>query len=137
MDMYFKNSSEQLKIESLHLIGSTCMMIATKCEEVFPISLDVFVKQICHNKFTAQQLLDKEIEILDVLQFKTNAPNCYDLLACSLCLLNIQESKIKNYLREMCLKMINVCLLSCDLLSNMNYNQLVSSVLVIGLKAIE
>lgn len=52
MDLYFQHANRQLKLDELHIIGATCMFIASKLEEVVPISLGVVLEQVCHGKFT-------------------------------------------------------------------------------------
>jgi hypothetical protein len=39
MDRYFMKIPKPLKTDELHLIGLTCMLIATKVEEIYPFSM--------------------------------------------------------------------------------------------------
>jgi hypothetical protein len=74
MDRFFKNTSSELKAADLHLIGVATMFIASKYEDVVPILMRTVINKIGHNKFTQQQIQEKEIEILKALSFKVGAP---------------------------------------------------------------
>lgn len=51
MDLYI-HKAQNLKSSNIHLIGMTSMFIASKYEDVYPISLNIFVKKIGHNQFS-------------------------------------------------------------------------------------
>lgn len=51
MDLYI-HKAQNLKSSNIHLIGVTSMFIASKYEDVYPISLNIFVKKIGHNQFS-------------------------------------------------------------------------------------
>lgn len=52
------------KMEDLHLIGVTCMFIACKFEETYPISLSIIQERIAHNKISESEIKLMEAEIL-------------------------------------------------------------------------
>lgn len=63
----------------MHLIGVTTLWIAAKYEEIYPPDLHEFL-QVSENKFTRQQVLDMEKEILHKLNFMITVPSAYRFL---------------------------------------------------------
>jgi hypothetical protein len=51
MDSFIDNCNHILKSEDIHLIGVTCMFIATKFEDIIPIRISCFEKKISHGIF--------------------------------------------------------------------------------------
>lgn len=54
LDLYFQKTTEPLENKDVHLLGVTVMFIASKYEEVQPISIKTFQKKIAHERFSAQ-----------------------------------------------------------------------------------
>lgn len=48
----------------LYLLGIVCILLATKHEEVCPISVKLAYKDLGHCKFSEQMILDMELEVL-------------------------------------------------------------------------
>uniref|UniRef100_A0A671KEA1 G2/mitotic-specific cyclin-B3-like n=1 Tax=Sinocyclocheilus anshuiensis TaxID=1608454 RepID=A0A671KEA1_9TELE len=69
----------QAKRESLQLIGSTTMLIASKFEERAPPCVDDFL-YICDDAYKRSQLIAMEISILQALNFDINIPVPYRFL---------------------------------------------------------
>uniref|UniRef100_A0A672S1W9 G2/mitotic-specific cyclin-B3-like n=1 Tax=Sinocyclocheilus grahami TaxID=75366 RepID=A0A672S1W9_SINGR len=69
----------QAKRESLQLIGSTAMLIASKFEERAPPCVDDFL-YICDDAYKRSQLITMEISILQALNFDINIPVPYRFL---------------------------------------------------------
>ena len=53
------------------------MFIASKYEEMYPIKLEVFCEKAAYGKFTKEQIKDKEMEILESLDFDVMGPNVF------------------------------------------------------------
>ena len=70
MDLFLKQTKKKLVDSDLHLIGTTCMLIATKVEDVYHIPLSDFVSRVTHNKFKATQFKEKEKEILETINYQ-------------------------------------------------------------------
>ncbi|KAG1936263.1 G2/mitotic-specific cyclin-B3, partial [Pimephales promelas] len=68
-----------VKRESLQLIGSTAMLIASKFEERAPPCVDDFL-YICDDAYKRSQLIAMEISILQALNFDINIPVPYRFL---------------------------------------------------------
>jgi cyclin B len=63
----------------LHLLGVSVLLISTKYEEIYPPELRDLLA-VSENKFTRDQVLTKEKEILNKLEFKITAPSAYRFL---------------------------------------------------------
>jgi hypothetical protein len=74
MDQYFKRTKTTLYVEDLYLTGITCMLIASKFEEIRPIAMRELIEDVSHFNFTKIEIHQKEIEILVSLQFNVNIP---------------------------------------------------------------
>ena len=44
------------EVQDLHLTGVTCMFLATKYEEIYPLKLSVIHEKIAHKKLSAEQI---------------------------------------------------------------------------------
>lgn len=51
------------------MIGVTCMLIASKMEEVLPFKISTVVEKMTHNKIRQEQIQAMEFEILSNLGF--------------------------------------------------------------------
>ena len=69
MDRYFKASPRALPLNELHLTGLVSMFLASKYEDIMPFSLRTVYEKIGHKKFTEDEIMRKEIEILQALDF--------------------------------------------------------------------
>uniref|UniRef100_A0A8C4SCA5 Cyclin B3 n=1 Tax=Erpetoichthys calabaricus TaxID=27687 RepID=A0A8C4SCA5_ERPCA len=65
--------------ESLQLIGSTSMLLASKFEERCPPCVDDFL-YICDDAYKREELINMEMNILRVLKFDINIPIAYRFL---------------------------------------------------------
>ena len=52
MDTFFKNTKLVLDDNDVHVIGTTCLHIATKYEDIYHIPLKKLLSSACYNKFT-------------------------------------------------------------------------------------
>jgi len=56
--------------ENLHVYAVCCLILASKYEEEKFIDLDYAVENICHSKFTKEEIKNAELFILKTLKFK-------------------------------------------------------------------
>ncbi len=63
-----------MKQSDLHLTGMVSMFVASKYEDVFPLTMKKLVTKIGHNKFTMKQIVEKELEILQAVSFDVGFP---------------------------------------------------------------
>ena len=72
-------SRKKIAKSELHLLGVAGLLISTKYEEIYPPELRDLLA-VSENKFTRDQVLKKEKEILMTLEFKITAPSAYRFL---------------------------------------------------------
>jgi len=77
LDQYL--SRQKIMKSELHLLGVSVLLISTKYEEIYPPELRDLLA-VSENKFTRDQVLKKEKEILNKLEFKITAPSAYRFL---------------------------------------------------------
>lgn len=65
--------------EEIQLVGVTALLLASKYEEIYPPEVRDCV-YITDRAFTRQEVLDMELEILRVLEFKMSVPTAYPFL---------------------------------------------------------
>lgn len=80
LDKYLKKGPKAIPPEKLLLIGSTSMVLASKFEDVQPISIPLARKCLVHNKHTEQELISMELEICTIIEFDFLVPLCTDYL---------------------------------------------------------
>lgn len=68
-----------IKKAQLHLLGVTCILIATKYEEIYPPELKDLI-EISENKFTKQEVLKLEYDVIKTLDFNFFASTSYRFL---------------------------------------------------------
>lgn len=67
-------SIQEIKKSQLHLLGVTALLIATKYEEIYPPELKDLIS-ISENKFSKEEILKMEFQIIMALDFDFMAPS--------------------------------------------------------------
>ena len=67
-----------LEQDLLYLIGMTSIFIACKHEEVKLLSISTVIKSLGHNKYSAREIFNMELKILQVIQFRVPKTTLYD-----------------------------------------------------------
>lgn len=80
MDRYFKESLQTFSGSELHIAGIISMFVATKYEDVIPLLMKTVINKIGHNKFSIEQIENKEMQLLQTLSFKIGAPTIKDFI---------------------------------------------------------
>ena len=70
MDQFLYKTNSIIKNQNIHLIGISCMYIANKFEEIYPIPLKHFVYKIGHEKFNDNLIKSQTMRILKVISFE-------------------------------------------------------------------
>ena len=73
LDRFIAKAQRELKLEELHLIGTTCMFVASKYEDITPLYLRTMVKRVSHGKIKGDQILKLEREIVQTLGFRMSS----------------------------------------------------------------
>lgn len=77
VDMYL--SKKEVLRENLQLVGATCLLIASKFEELSPPLVDDFL-YLCDDAYNRDQIMSMEREVLLVLGYDINSPVTYRFL---------------------------------------------------------
>jgi hypothetical protein len=56
LDRYFKLKNETREISDLHIIGVTCMFIASKYEDIYPLKMKMVFEKIAHKKLPIEKI---------------------------------------------------------------------------------
>jgi cyclin A len=89
----------------LQLIGITCMLLASKYEEIYPPSVDDFV-YIADNTYTRSEVLRMETVLLNTLKFSLTSATTWEFARrfCKLGNLDAKTTCFANYLTELFLQ---------------------------------
>ncbi|XP_066930558.1 G2/mitotic-specific cyclin-A-like isoform X1 [Clytia hemisphaerica] len=97
----------------LQLVGTACMLVASKFEEIYPPEVSEFV-YITDDTYTAKQVLRMESLVLKTLQFDVSVPTCKDFLNRYLLAAGAAEESqlryLSQYLTELSLVNTDICL---------------------------
>lgn len=72
-------SLKQIKKNQLHILGVTSLLIATKYEEIYPPELKDLLS-VSENKFSRNEVLAMERDMLSTLEFNLTTPSAYRFL---------------------------------------------------------
>jgi hypothetical protein len=74
-DYYLSKTKQCVTNQDVHLLGLTCMFIASKMEDILPLRMSLIKNKIAHGKFVSKEIKAKEKEILETVEF--------DVIICS------------------------------------------------------
>jgi len=77
LDTYL--SKKQVKRQKLQLVGVTCMLLASKHEEIYPPEIKDFV-HVTDRAYTREDILEMEVQILNTLGFQLTSPSARQFL---------------------------------------------------------
>lgn len=80
IDRYFKLKSDVREISDLHVIGVTCMFIASKYEDIYPLKMKMVYEKIAHKKLPMEKIKTLEMDILKTIKYRIPAPTSHDFL---------------------------------------------------------
>ena len=83
MDRYMKmkgNGAQSLAVSDLHVTGVTCMFIASKFEDIYPLKMKTIHEKIAHKKLEMNSIKKLELDILKTIDYKIHAPTVLDFL---------------------------------------------------------
>jgi hypothetical protein len=80
LDQVIEKFNFNLSAKDLHLIGVVSLLLASKYEEVMPISMKLLLSKICHNKYTKEEIITAELLILTKLGFRIPKVNYIDII---------------------------------------------------------
>lgn len=136
LDLYLKKEKNKIKINQIHLIGGVCLFIASKFEEVVYLNINTLFEKILYKKFSKKNIIDKELEILSVINFRSNLPNIYEISRCGFNFINFENKEIEIFFRNSSLLISKLCLFSIEITEFFNYNQISAISMILVLKII-
>ncbi len=80
LDRYFKQKTEEREVSDLHIIGVTCMFIASKYEDIYPLKMKMVFEKIAHKKLPVERIKALEMDILKTIKYRIPAPTSLDFL---------------------------------------------------------
>ncbi|CAK66376.1 unnamed protein product (macronuclear) [Paramecium tetraurelia] len=80
MDIFLKRTQVSYSDKDVHLIGATCIYMASKIKNDCPLDMETIQVTICHEKFTIDEIKEFYFIILKTLDYNTEFPTCYDYL---------------------------------------------------------
>ncbi|CDW86962.1 n-terminal domain containing protein [Stylonychia lemnae] len=80
MDRFYKHQTISQSYHQLQLNGVTCLFIVSKVFEIVPIDLPQMIQELCRGKYSDEQFLDKETEILHVLGCEIDSPHLLEFV---------------------------------------------------------
>ena len=81
-------------LSELHITGVTCMFVASKFEDIYPLKMKTVYEKIAHQKIEISAIKALELNIMKVIEYKIHAPTVLDFL--KVFLVQVLKIEIKN-----------------------------------------
>ena len=104
MDNYLQKAKKKHNEKDLHLIGIVSMYMSSKMEDIIPLHMVHIKQKIGHDKFSLNQILSMEREILNILNWDIVFITTYDVVKIFLSDFYVNNRDMINNL-----KMRNIC----------------------------
>lgn len=137
MDGYLAATPACVRPGDLHILGSTCMFLASKQEEVRPIKLSALVADICKDKLPADAILAKELEVMGALGFRSQRPDLFALMRCALNVLGIEESAVFSFVENITVLIAKMALFFREVVARFGVADIAAAILIMALKLAE
>lgn len=80
MDLFLNQVKSKVAKELLHLICSTSIYMASKMEDIMPISVNSVVNKILHNKYSNKKIVEMERTIFKTISFNVVLVSPYEFI---------------------------------------------------------
>lgn len=137
MDEYLAQTKSVVRPVDLHLLGSTCMFLASKQEEVKPIKLSALVVDICKEKIPVDGILTKELEVLATVGFRSHRPDLFSMIRCGFNVLGIDEPAVFSFVENISVLIAKMCLFFREVVGKFTTLEMTASILIMALKLTE
>lgn len=137
LDFYLWKSPQRVPAKKLHLLGAVCLMLASKNQEIQYIHTSQVVKNIAYDKFTKEEILETEREVLKAIDFRVNMPTLWDLCLCGFRFVRFQDKKVENFFRNSTLLVVKTCLFSVEVLDNFSHHEIAGLSMIMVLKMVD
>ena len=95
MDAYLHKTPKVLDSKSIHVLGVTCMLMASKMEEIIPFKVSTVVNKMTHGKLKAKDVVECETDILLTLNFRLlDQPSLYIIVEYLLVKLGLHDNAL-------------------------------------------
>lgn len=127
-----------LESKSVHLIGVTCMLMASKMEEIIPFKVTTVVEKMTHGKVKAQDIVACETDILIALNFSLlRQPSLYTIVECLLVKLGFHDNTLTEDVNKVITYVTKMVMHDYQLLTKYSLSYLAASCIYICFKIIE
>jgi len=140
MDSFLEKTKNVQEVSDLHLLGVTCMFMASKYEEIYPLRLSIVYEKIAHKKISPEQIKQKEMEVFSTLEYKMTNVTPYEFMMNTIFQLNLKDTmspKLYDYLLKVCTYLSKANMHDYELVSQQNYSELAAATLFVAFKIIE
>lgn len=79
LDRFLDKTTENVTKKNLQLVGTACVFISSKYEDIYHIPVDDLV-YLCDRAYTAEQIYEMEHKILKTLNYQISLPTTYKFL---------------------------------------------------------
>ena len=80
LDFYIARCKSAVNNNDVHLIGVTCLYLASKMEDIIPLRMSHVKSKIGHNKFTEKEIKKCEKSVLETIDFDIITTSTYDFV---------------------------------------------------------
>ncbi|KAL4469497.1 hypothetical protein ABPG74_004750 [Tetrahymena malaccensis] len=137
MDSFLEKCKQKKSPQDIHLIGVTCIFIASKYEEIYPLRLQIIEERISHNKLSQEQVKQTEAEILNTLDFNLLGTSPYEIAMQTLTLIGLQDKLSHEefqYCHRVCLYLCKMILYDYEYFKSIPYSASAASIMYIVFK---
>lgn len=79
-DLFLLKSPRLVSDSDIHLIGTSCIYIASKMEDIFPLQMKHIKTSIAHDKFNESEIISMERQILQTINFDVVYISTFDYI---------------------------------------------------------
>lgn len=134
LDDYLTQTSQVVKPNDLYLLGSICLYIASKQEEVRPIKLSALLSDICKGKFTPEEVFAKELDVLSTIGFRSQKPDLFELLRCGLNVLGLEDFAVFSFVENIAVLIAKTSLFFREVVTTFTTMELAASTLIMAVQ---
>lgn len=124
----------------MHLIGLTCIFIASKYEEASNhLTLSMVHEDCCSGKYTKEQIKNQELIIMETINFQVFVPNIFTIMEIIMRKININnqfEKRRNNLVHKILMYMCKMALYDYDIISAGKYFLLTASISLVAFKLV-
>lgn len=138
MDAYLTKTNKEMKVDQVHLLGVTSMLLASKMEEIIPFKISTVVEKMAHGKIDFRTVKSFETEILFTLDFKLlDSPSLFIFTEFLLTKLYLHERKDYKEIRSVIVYITKMVMHDLEILRSFSLKYISASCIYICFKIIE